>query len=200
LWLGTDKHLHFGNINEEIISKFRCDKFEDQSDSVQQAFLFCMLTLMPSINKTWQRAEVRVHQLLSRNISRSDEALLYWYLLCYSDKWITEYNEETQYQQTHQGNTFPKRQKTTGSHFARIYLCKYQEKKKELKDKWSNPTTGTGWDEAVQLEAKRLHDLDRKEQQGTNNLSELPDPETAPKHSFPGVDFQDYDIEEFEEV
>jgi hypothetical protein len=76
----------------------------------------------------------------------------------------------------------------------------YQDKKKELKEKWTNPTTGRGWDQAVQLQAQRLLDLEVVTGQGDNQNNELPHPETAQNHSFPGIDFGEYDIEEFEEV
>ena len=136
--------------------------------------------------------------MLSSKISRSDESLLYWFLDLYGDKWVAENTEEQNYRQQNNGNRLPKRQKCGGSHFSRVYLFKYNNMKALLKEKWMNETTGKGWDQAVQLEAKRLHDLEQNNGgQGNNPLNDLPQAETEHSHSYPGIDFGEYEIEEF---
>jgi hypothetical protein len=201
LWLDTEKFNQYGKIDRDMIAKFRDGSFNDQPENVKQAFLFCMLTLLPTISREWKRKEVHVHHSLSTKISRSDESLLYWFLDLYGDKWIAEYKEEQNYQQQNNGNRLPKRQKGGGQHYSRVYLFKYNNMKAQLKDKWMNETTGKGWDQAVQLEAKRLHDLEQDNGgQGNNPLNDLPQAETEQSHSYPGVDFGEYEIEEFVEV
>lgn len=191
----------YGKIDEDMIAKFRVGSFHVQPENLKQAFLFCMLTLMPVISREWKRKEVHLHHLLASKVSRSDESLLYWLLTLYGEKWIEEFKEENTYQEENQGNRMPKRQKGSGSHFSRIYLYKYQDKKRELQEKWENDTTGREWDQAVLLEAKRLHDLEHATTgQGNNPLNELPQAETAQNHSFPGVVFDDYEIEDFAQL
>jgi hypothetical protein len=68
-WLGSDKYQQYGKVDEVMIAKFRDGSFEAQPQNVQQAFLFCMLTLMPTISREWKRKEVHIHHLLASKIS-----------------------------------------------------------------------------------------------------------------------------------
>jgi hypothetical protein len=195
-------HRDVAHINEEMVTQFRSGPYEDQTQEVQQAFLFCMLTLLPCINSEWQRNEARLNNLVSEKTTTSDEALLYWYLTCYEDRWVEQFDQEVQQQLDVTAQPLPKRNKATGKHFARIYFYKFlamEKKIVEARDSTeSGPkNTGYGWDQAVKAEAERLHQAKKLEKHGPGLEELLPGVDTAPKHNYTNVCFEDYVIAPF---
>ena len=149
----------YGNIDHSIIEQFRNGPFEDQEEKVQKAFLYCMLTLMPAINEDWKRADVHANWDLDNRISHSDEAILYWFLLCNWEKWEQELEEEQEWAARSPGVPFPRRPTTKkGQHDSNQKFCVYVKTKIIIEQLWSNSTTGKGWNDAVRSEANQRQD------------------------------------------
>lgn len=188
--MGKGRDKQFGNLDVEMISNFRRGSFDDQPEEVQEAFLFCMLNLMPRINDEWKRSEVHINWLLSSKITPSDEALMYWFLTYSEEHWIEEFEKEQEWQNTNPDIPFPKRAAAKmGQHDSNKYLNKYEEMKQEIKSKWSNEITGKGWDEQVKAEAKRLQD--ETLQKGGMNIEQKG---KLAGRSYPGVNRATYNV------
>jgi hypothetical protein len=81
-----------------VVEKFRAGSFEDATDEVQKAWLFCMMELMPCINADVAKKgglPLSQHLLLECGApgadafpmtTRSDEALIYWFFHAYFEK------------------------------------------------------------------------------------------------------------------
>ena len=196
IWLSSENYRKYGAVDEDMINKFRHGRFQDQTDGVQQAFLFCMLQLMPNISKAWtNRTNVHQNFLISEKITRSDEALLYWYLICYGQDWIEEFKQENG---NHDNNTSVPRQrryKPRGKHVAKEFLYKYVDKMKELISLWDDPTTGKGWDIAIQAEVNRECESEQQ-----TEVTVGPVTVTAETHKFPHVNFADFELGDFAAV
>ena len=118
-WEGTCTTLR--SHGHATLVQFRQGDFVDQTQHVKNAFCFCML-----------RSDIRNSYMLCQKTSASDEAIVWWYLHSYLDKWIQEFQEEEEYSASNGGQCHPKRNKGKGKHISRMSQKYYMLSEKKI--------------------------------------------------------------------
>ena len=199
-WVGTNNHEDHGHIDADSVARFRQGTYESATLEVKAKWLFCMTTLMSCINSEWSRGAVMVQHLLSERTTTPEEALLYWYLVCYvQNQWVPEIEEEGEFaaRNSGSGQRFPKRQKKKSKHMSWSHLHVYIKKEKEVREARMGDITGKDWDLAVKMEMVLRADK-AANPSGSSSGDDLHDSEEVQAHKLPGVDFGDMFIVPFE--
>jgi len=153
------------------IQEFRKGKFEDKSDHVKKAWLFCMMELMCYINTAWAKVGIKRRKKLSVETTPSDEALIGWFLICYVEEWTREVQEENAHFRASKKDgdmlpaKLPKRHKRKTEHYSRSKLFRYVELEKNIRFLRG---CSSDWDDAITAEAERCYS--RKAPQRTESI------------------------------
>jgi hypothetical protein len=147
-------------VNE--ISQFRKGAYENADKDIQRKWCQVMLHFLPCVCSNYHRWEIKKNTPVSQVTHATDEALVLWFLKCYTEDWDKMYEDKQQIQEASHTN---KRRRKEGKHKSMEELGEYLHLHASIKQARSE--RANGWDEALMEEARV--------QENKNHSMALPD-------------------------
>jgi hypothetical protein len=151
-WVTPGNNETHGELNLEMMSKFRSGTYASHEESVQQAWLFFAINLVGAVNPEWKEEQCVRHQLMSEATNESDEAFAVWVLTHYRERWVYEAAEDAAHNAN--GTTRPRRTRPKGMSVTKKHMESFYTRKRTIVNQRKHREVATnGWEEAIKNKA-----------------------------------------------
>lgn len=144
-------NVEHGEMDIQMMSKFRSGTYAGHEKGVKQAWLFFARILVGAVNGEWKDEDCVRHQLMSEATHESDEALVSWVMIHYRERWIREKAEDTTHRMN--GTTRPRRCRPKGTAISTQHMSSYYAVKRKIAAERARRVVANEWEEAIKVEA-----------------------------------------------
>jgi len=180
---GNGPKAAYGDLNKvDFVDKFRVGEYGKAEEKVKQAWTFCMLQCMPSLNGSWKHITVRQTQPLSNIVSSALEAYLLWVISYQMPFWVKEMEEDAAWHFSHPNEKPPK--KTKRKHRPTLSidkLAEYEALRQEVVACRKNKEDSASWDIAIMQEVNKCRNEEAIKRKAATSAVGQPTPTVVPR-------------------